>query len=290
MGTVRYTVIDGEVIAQERDGVRHQFVPDALGSTVALYDSAGTKTDTFGYWPYGESSERTGSTNLQFRYIGVKGYYTTNQNRIYIRLRNYNSLTSSWLERDRLNDVIIKYKYFVNSNRNVNSYYSRFSNVYSYCGNSPVSLSDPSGLSPAIGIAIGIIGLVIVGICADRASNEIGFEAHKFNDKYAHCLANATFTRCMRNHFKDVFCVSGAFGAGAASAWEHPPLSWLNPEDDDPFDVDANWAGFTCGCSLGNVKDCCRDKLCRLEKEGLTCSGVSNKCIYRPVEIPMEMQ
>ena len=43
------------MVAQERGGVRHQLVPDPLGSTVALYDAAGTKTDTFSYWPYGES-------------------------------------------------------------------------------------------------------------------------------------------------------------------------------------------------------------------------------------------
>ena len=39
MGTVRYTVIDGEVIAEKRNGVRSLYVPDPLGSTVALVDN-----------------------------------------------------------------------------------------------------------------------------------------------------------------------------------------------------------------------------------------------------------
>jgi hypothetical protein len=68
--SARYTVIDGEVVAQERGGVRHQLVPDALGSTVALYDDSGTKTDTFSYWPYGEGSGRTGTTTMKFLFFG----------------------------------------------------------------------------------------------------------------------------------------------------------------------------------------------------------------------------
>ena len=60
----RYTVVDGEVIAQKRDGVRHLLVPDAQGSTVALMGSSSTITDTFEYWPYGEVRTRTGSTTM----------------------------------------------------------------------------------------------------------------------------------------------------------------------------------------------------------------------------------
>ncbi len=41
--SARYTIIGGEVVAQERGGVRHQIMPDPLGSTIALYDSMGTK-------------------------------------------------------------------------------------------------------------------------------------------------------------------------------------------------------------------------------------------------------
>jgi len=58
----RYTVVDGEVIAEKRSGVRHQLVPDPLGSTIALLDNTQTQTDTFTYWPYGEEQSRTGTT------------------------------------------------------------------------------------------------------------------------------------------------------------------------------------------------------------------------------------
>src|SRR5947207_10899889 len=74
--TVRYTVINGEVIAEKRNGVRRLYVPDPLGSTVALLDNVQTQTDTFSYWPYGEESARTGTTATPFRYLG--GFAFTN--------------------------------------------------------------------------------------------------------------------------------------------------------------------------------------------------------------------
>ena len=43
----RYTVIDGEIIAEKRNGVRRLYVPDPLGSTVALVDNTQVQTDTF---------------------------------------------------------------------------------------------------------------------------------------------------------------------------------------------------------------------------------------------------
>ena len=58
----RYTVIDGEIIAEKRNGVRSLYVPDPLGSTVALLDNTQAQTDTFSYWPYGENDTRTGAT------------------------------------------------------------------------------------------------------------------------------------------------------------------------------------------------------------------------------------
>ena len=67
MGTVTYSIFDGEVISEIRDGVERDYLPDPLGSTVALLDNTQTKTDTFSYWPYGEVRSRTGTnvTNLQ---------------------------------------------------------------------------------------------------------------------------------------------------------------------------------------------------------------------------------
>ena len=54
--TVRYTTLDGEIVSENRRGVMRDYVPDPLGSTVALLDNTQTQTDTFSYWPYGENS------------------------------------------------------------------------------------------------------------------------------------------------------------------------------------------------------------------------------------------
>lgn len=43
MGTVRYTVIEGEVLSENRNGTKQDYVPDPLGSTVALLDNTQTK-------------------------------------------------------------------------------------------------------------------------------------------------------------------------------------------------------------------------------------------------------
>jgi hypothetical protein len=55
--------------------VRKLYVPDPLGSTVALLDNTQTQTDTFTYWPYGEERVRTGTTPTPFRFVGTAGYY-----------------------------------------------------------------------------------------------------------------------------------------------------------------------------------------------------------------------
>src|SRR2546422_8596125 len=87
MGTVRYEVINGQVIAEKRDGVRRLYVPDPLGSTVALLDNTQAKTDTFSYWPYGEERARTGTTPTPFGFVGTRGYRQDTGSRTDVRAR-----------------------------------------------------------------------------------------------------------------------------------------------------------------------------------------------------------
>jgi hypothetical protein len=73
MAMVRYTVLDGAVLAEKRMGVRREYVLDPLCSTTAMLDSNQTLTDTFSYWPYGEEQARTGTTTMPFRCVGTLG-------------------------------------------------------------------------------------------------------------------------------------------------------------------------------------------------------------------------
>lgn len=128
MGTVRYTTIDGEIIAEKRNGVRREYVPDPLGSTVALLDDTQTQTDTFQYWPYGEVATRTGTTDTPFQYVGVYGYFVNKSIGYYVRARWFAPQIGYWLSDDPLGMT------------------STDRNLLRYASSNPTSFRDPSGL------------------------------------------------------------------------------------------------------------------------------------------------
>ena len=130
----RYTVIDGEVIAEKRGGVRKEYVPDPLGSTVALLDNAQTQTDTFAYWPYGEEANRTGTTPAPFRFVGTQGYYHDSITRTYVRARYFDALKGRWMTEDPIG--------FDSSDYNLSQ----------YVNSRPTTFADPSGLMPPFGL------------------------------------------------------------------------------------------------------------------------------------------
>lgn len=124
MGTVRYTVVNGQVVAENRNGVRKTYVPDPSGSTIALLDDKQKITDTFSYSPFGELKSRTGTTPTPFQYIGTRGYYTNPSNRVYVRARTYQSSYARWMTVDPLWPG---------------------ESAYGYARNNPVRWGDPSG-------------------------------------------------------------------------------------------------------------------------------------------------
>jgi RHS repeat-associated protein len=128
----RYTVVDGEVIAEKRGGARKLYVPDPLGSTVALLDNTRAQTDTFTYWPYGEERSRTGTTATPFRFVGTEGYYRDSANRSYVRARYLDSEKGRWLTPDPI------------------GYDGGDWNMYRYAVGDPVGVIDASGLQTPI--------------------------------------------------------------------------------------------------------------------------------------------
>ena len=131
MSTVRYTVLDGELLSENRNGTKRDYVPDPLGSTLALLDATQTQTDTFAYWPYGEVASRTGSTATPFGYGGTLGYYTEGSaGRLYVRARHYSSTSGRWISEDPIGFDGGDY------------------NLYRYAGNNPTGVVDPSGNDP----------------------------------------------------------------------------------------------------------------------------------------------
>lgn len=133
MATVRYTVINGEIISENRNGVRRVYVSDSQGSIMALLDSTQTITDSFDYWPHGEESNRTGTTPTPFRYLGAVGYYRDSSSRDYVRHRVLDKRTGRWMTQDPIGfeggDV----------------------NLYRYVRNNPIRFTDPSGYDLSAG-------------------------------------------------------------------------------------------------------------------------------------------
>lgn len=102
MGTVRYTVANGQILAEKRAGNHRFYRSDALGSTVSLYDSNQTKTDSFTYWPYGETRTSSGSTGTKYKFVGTLGCRTQADGGIYMRARVQQPKDSRWMTVDPL--------------------------------------------------------------------------------------------------------------------------------------------------------------------------------------------
>ena len=132
MGSTSYTLVDGELLAEYRQGSERDYVGDALGSTVALLDGSQQFTDRWTYWPYGEERTRTGATPTPFRFVGIWGYYQDAAASLYVRARYYRPGLGRWQTVDPL-------------------WWGRPGGreTYQYCDASPVGTNDPSGLQPA---------------------------------------------------------------------------------------------------------------------------------------------
>ena len=126
--TVNYTVINGQVISEDRGGVIRNYISDSSGNTVALTDDTGTITDTFEYWPYGEEQNRTGTTPTPFRYGGAKGQYRDSASRVYAGNRMLDTRTGRWMAMDPLERL------------------SPQQNSYIYAGNNPMNAITATGL------------------------------------------------------------------------------------------------------------------------------------------------
>lgn len=136
--TVRYNVASGQILAEERGNQRLLYRSDALGSTVSLYDGKRNMTNSFTYWPYGETRTRAGSTGTKYKFVGTLGCRTQSDGGIYMRSRVEQPKHGRWITVDPL-------------------WPNEF--PYSYADNEPTTITDSLGSSTNhVG---GIIGAVI---------------------------------------------------------------------------------------------------------------------------------
>ena len=204
MGTVRYTVLDGEIVSENRNGVIRDYVPDPLGSTVALLDNTQTITDTFSYFPSGTVASRTGTTATPFQFVGTKGYHADASGKTYVRARVLEPQKGRWLTEDPI------------------GFMGRDWNLYRYVMDQPSNSSDPSGrfdgsLCFAAGILDPIVGILCSIYCITKGrkvgvpmpvlpvrghSPSIPLPGWCSREDSQNCLAN-----CVQIGRKDSICV-----------------------------------------------------------------------------------
>ncbi|HSI72176.1 MAG TPA: hypothetical protein VK934_03290 [Fimbriimonas sp.] len=98
-----YTNFCGMIVSETRSGVERDYVPDTLGSTAALVDNMEAVTDRWEYWPYGEVSQRTGTSTTPFTFVGILGYFKDLlDNLFYVRARYLKANLARWLTVDPL--------------------------------------------------------------------------------------------------------------------------------------------------------------------------------------------
>jgi RHS repeat-associated protein len=118
----------GDLISQHRDGNSAFHSYDALGSTLALTNSAGTTTDIIAYTAFGEVTEHTGATDSPFQYVGRMGYYHDDcLEDTLVRRRVLRPMFARWTSKDPLVP------------------HDTQTHPYLYARNRPSRFGDPSG-------------------------------------------------------------------------------------------------------------------------------------------------
>ncbi|HSI72186.1 MAG TPA: RHS repeat-associated core domain-containing protein [Fimbriimonas sp.] len=124
-----YTNFCGMIVSETRSGVERDYVPDTLGSTAALVDNTEAVTDRWEYWPYGEVSQRTGTSATPFTFVGMLGYFKDVLDKLfYVRARYLKPNLARWLTSDPLFGSTLQ------------------ASSYAYCGSAPTFYIDPLGL------------------------------------------------------------------------------------------------------------------------------------------------
>ncbi|MBS1707753.1 MAG: hypothetical protein JSS65_03420 [Armatimonadetes bacterium] len=129
MAVTNYHTIDGKIIGETTDGVRTDYLTDALGSVTTTVDQAAVVVNSYRYKPYGDivSESNTGSLP-SFFWCGSIGYRNASRSEtIYVRSRHLHMAAGIWASDDPLFPAERK---------------------FNYVGGNVTSLIDPSGFAP----------------------------------------------------------------------------------------------------------------------------------------------
>lgn len=206
--------IDERFLRTDASGT-YDYLTDALGSTVALTDSAGASQTQYSYDPYGSQSASGATTTNSYTYTGRE---FDGLGIDYYRARYYNPTTGRFLSEDPIG-------------------FRGGINAYIYADDDPEDFNDPLGLqsSPPYVSADPVFGQFGAG-AADMWRNYQRMENKQWKgaDKYYHCMANCQATN------------QGPGGAAAAdviSFFRTDVVSRFREPDDWRNDDKANHCG-----------------------------------------------
>jgi RHS repeat-associated protein len=115
----------GEIIG----GTKFYFAKDHLGSVRSVTDASGNDVADISYDSWGRPTVLSGSFTPDFGFCHIYVHQRSGLN--LTMFRAYSPALGRWLSRDPLGELA-------------------GTNLYAYCGNNPISFSDPSGLDQAV--------------------------------------------------------------------------------------------------------------------------------------------
>jgi RHS repeat-associated protein len=193
--------VDEPLRRQNEDGMASYYLTDHLGSTVALADSAGMITTRYLYEPFGHTMVVGAPTTNPFRFTGREDDGPTGL--YYYRARYYSPKLQRFISEDPLD------------------LFGGGLNFYTYAGNDPVNLTDPSGLVPVPVILCGVGGLIgfVTGGIGSAISQFIsgGFSFDCFNARDALASAAGSAVAGCLSAIPFIGQLGGGFVGGALS-------------------------------------------------------------------------
>ena len=132
--TITYLYDSNNIVGMVLNGATYYFHRNIQGDVVGVYDSTGAKVVGFKYDAFGRCTVSGNTTLAQWCKIRYRGYYFDNETGFYwVQTRYYNPEWCRWISPDKITYIAPKNVHGIN--------------LYSYCGNDPINLVDPTGQS-----------------------------------------------------------------------------------------------------------------------------------------------